>query len=353
MRFMRGQGHDIHWIALSYPKFEIPGIIVHHNLNLYEKNFFKRNLLAPYYLIFFKRTIRKIAPDIIHAINIKWAGWFSALNAPKNVIVTPQGSDVMLRPGLKNDLIHKYLRKYTLKKADLVTYGNNTMLRDIHFWATPKRTYKYFAGVDFNVMDFNIDTSKMKRKLGIENRKIVFSPRTFDPNSNIDLIIKTIPIVRKAFENVLYIFIRHQERKAYTAEIMALTEELDVKGNCMFLRTVEPEKMANFYSIADLIVSIVSSDGMPATLFEAMAMKTIMVLSNIPSYLELMDDEFALIINRYDKLEIADAIMKGLSHTKEVTDMVDVGYKWAWKNANIQKLNASLELIYYKMAKNN
>jgi hypothetical protein len=45
----------------------------------------------------------------------------------------------------------------------------------------------------------------------------------------------------------------------------------------VFFGIIKPEEMANFYSVADVVISIVSSDGMPATLFEAMAMKKIMI----------------------------------------------------------------------------
>ncbi len=350
MRFMRDQGHDVHWIALSYPTFEISKIRIHQDLSLYDIKYYKRHLLAPYYLMLFRKKIKQISPDILHAINIKWAGWFSAFCGLKNVIVTPQGSDVMLRPELKNDIIHKLLRKHTIKNADIVTYGNKAMLRDIHFWAQPKKSYKYFAGVDFNVMDFNIDSFENKKKMGIEGRKLVLSPRTFESNSNIDEIIKTIPIVKKTFSDVLYIFVRHLQNKNYTSKIMAKIEKLNIKENCMFFGIIKPEEMADYYSIADVVISIVSSDGMPATLFEAMAMKKIMVLSTIPSYVELMDEKYALMVNQNDSNEIAEAIIEGLTETEEVARIREIAHKWAWKNANIQKLNTKLEQLYLEMA---
>lgn len=350
MRFMRDRGHDVHWIALSDPKFEISKINIHHDLNLYSKNFYKRILLALYYLVVFRKKIKQISPDIIHAINIKWAGWFSVFSGSNNVIVTPQGSDVMLRAGLRNEFIHKILRKHTIKRADLVTYGNNAMLRDIHKWASPKKTYKYFAGVDFNVMNFDINALEIKKELSILDRRVVFSPRTFDPNSNIDLIIQTIPVVKKKIADVLYIFVHHQQKSTYTSGIMNLIEELSIKENCLFFNKIMPAEMANFYSIADVVISIVSSDGMPATLFEAMAMKKIMVLSTIPSYVELMDEEFALMVNQNDCQAIADAIITAFTKTDEVVNLEEAAYKWARKNADINKLNKDLEKIYSEMA---
>lgn len=349
MRFMRDRGHDVHWIALSCPKFEIAKIRIHHELNLYAKNFFKRNLLALYYLVVFRKKIKKISPDILHAINIKWAGWFSVLSGVKNVIITPQGSDVMLRPGLKNDFIHKFLRQYTLKKAELVTYGNNAMLDDIKIWTSPKRTFKYFAGVNFDVMNFNINSAKWKKRLDIGDRKVVFSPRTFDPNSNINIIIQTIPLVKKQFDDILYVFIRHQEINKYTIEINALVKSLDVKENCIFLNQVEPEDMAGYYSVADVVISILASDGMPATLLEAMAMKKIMVLTKIPTYLQLMNEKYAFMVNVGDIEGTARRIIESLNQDNKIVKMKESAYRWVCRNADIKKLNSRLERIYFQM----
>jgi glycosyltransferase involved in cell wall biosynthesis len=349
MRFMRDRGHDVHWIALSYPNFEITKIRIHHELNLYTKKFLKRNLLALYYLALFRHKIKKISPDILHAINIKWAGWFSVLSGVKNVVVTPQGSDVMPRQGFKNDFIHKFLRRYTLRKAELVTHGNNAMLDDIKIWASPKKTFKYFAGVNFDVMDFNINSSEFRKRLDIGGRKVVFSPRTFDPNSNIDIIIQTIPLVKKQFANILYVFVRHQEINKYTMEIKALVKNLDVKENCIFLNQVEPEDMAGYYSLADVVISILSSDGMPATLLEAMAMKKKLVLTKIPTYLQLMNEKYAFMVNVRNKEETAKEIIKSLTQVKKAAKMKETAYRWVYRNADIKKLNSGLEKIYFQM----
>ena len=230
-----------------------------------------------------------------------------------------------------------------------MTYGNNAMLDDIKIWASPKRTFRYFAGVNFDVMNFNIDSSKWKKRLDIGDRKVVFSPRTFDPNSNIDIIIQTIPLVKKQFADILYIFVRHQEINKYTMEINALVKNLDVKENCIFLNQVEPEDMVDYYSLADVVISILSSDGMPATLFEAMAMKKILVLAKIPSYQQLMNEKYAFMVNVRNKEETAKGIIESLTQEKKTAEMKETAYLWVYRNADIKELNSGLEQIYFQM----
>lgn len=348
---MRYRGHKVHWIALSKPKYAIPDIKVHNSLRIADKAFIKRNLLALYYFRCFKKKLKEISPDVAHSINVKWAGWFSVLSGFKNVIVTPQGGDVMTRQSANNDIIHNWLRKYTLLNAAAVTYGNDAMLKDINRWATPKKTVKYFAGVNFDIYNFKKSSVEIPHKLGIENRKIVFSPRMFEINSNLDTLIRTIPLVKKSFPDVVYLFACHLEINQYSNQMHELIRQLDVSENCIFLNEIHPHDMPNYYYISDTVVSILSSDAMPATILESMAMKKNLVLTKIPSYQDLMPGKYALMVKVKDKEETANAIIKSLIHNDDVKNMELTAYNWVRENANVRKLNDRLENLYFEIIK--
>jgi glycosyltransferase involved in cell wall biosynthesis len=351
MSDQRDRGHTVHWIALSFPKYEIPNIVIHHDIRLLTLPRTKRALLVPYYFWFFKMKIKEISPDILHSINVRWAGWFSVFSGFKNVIVTPQGGDVMIRPNTKHDSFNKWMRKYTLSKAAAVTYGNGTMLKAISHWATPKKTLRYFAGVNFDLFNHKTSPIKIRRKLDIGRRKVVFSPRMFDTNSNLDILIQTIPMVKKKIPDVLYIFSCHFEINKYSLRMKELIKQLNVDNNCLFTIDIHPQKMPSYYSISDVVISILSSDAMPATLLEAMAMKKLLVISKIPSYMELMNDKFALTVDLRDKEATAKAIIKGLTEDTETAQMKAAAYNWVRKNANIRKLNDELEKLYFDIIK--
>jgi trehalose-6-phosphate synthase len=63
-----------------------------------------------------------------------------------------------------------------------------------------------------------------------------------------------------------------------------------------------------------------------------------------------MDENYALMVNQHDSHEIAEAIIEGLTETEEVARIREIAHKWAWKNANINKLNTKLEQLYLEMA---
>jgi glycosyltransferase involved in cell wall biosynthesis len=349
MEDMKNRGHEVHWICFDIPSHTIEGITVHRELEFFSSKLKRRNVFIFYYLIIFKRIIRELSPDIIHAINVKWAGWFSVLSKVKPVIVTAQGGDVMLRRHYDRDFIRTRLRKYTLKNADVVTYGSEVMLRDIKFWAKPKRSFKYFQGVNFEKFNFDLTPVDLFKKLNLGDKKIVFSPRMYEPNSNIDIIIQTIPIVKEYFPNIIYMFCTHLEINNYSDEMRKLIAELNVEDYCLFLGKIPLHEMVNYYAISDLVVSILSSDGMPATVLEAMAMKKSLVLTKIPTYSEIMRQNYALMVNPKDIEVTADAIIRGLSNGKQLESMRERAYEWVRENGNSRVLNDNIEKLYEEL----
>ena len=223
------------------------------------------------------------------------------------------------------------------------------MLNDIKHWAHPKRALEYFAGVKFDLFDFKISPHELRQKLGIGNKKVVFSPRMFEQNSNLDIVLQTIPLVKERFPDIVYIFTCHLEIDNYSLRMKELIKELNIDGNCIFMNGIHPREMPNLYSISDVVISILSSDGMPATLLESMAMKKTLVISKIPSYLGLMKENYALMVDHRDKQTTAKAIIKGLTQDEETAQMKETAYNWVAQNADIKKLNDSLEKLYLEI----
>jgi glycosyltransferase involved in cell wall biosynthesis len=50
------------------------------------------------------------------------------------------------------------------------------------------------------------------------------------------------------------------------------------------------EDLPVFYHLADVVVSIPKTDGMPVTLFEAMACHTPVIVGDLPAYNQVIDD---------------------------------------------------------------
>jgi len=78
-------------------------------------------------------------------------------------------------------------------------------------------------------------------------------------------------------------------------------------------------------------------------------MKKTLVISKIPSYLGLMRENYALMANHRDKQTTAKAIIKGLTQDEETAQMKEIAYNWVRQNADLKKLNATLEKLYFEI----
>ena len=219
------------------------------------------------------------------------------------------------------------------------------MLNGIKLWAKPKNTLHYFQGINFEKINLNFDQYKLKNALGLKQEKIIFCPRMFNSNSNIDIVIKSIPIVAKENPNIIYLFTCHLGVNTYHQKLIALIKELGVDKYCLFIDEIDPSDMNNYYSISDVVVSVLTSDGMPATILECLSMKIPQVLSDIPIYQTVFSD-FVSIAKLRDTESTAELILKSLNRDAEIYEKIEKGYDWAFNCANQKILNDKLEEVY-------
>jgi L-malate glycosyltransferase len=356
MEDMVNRGHDVYWVALNPPKYRIKGVKIFEEIAIDKESVLFKYFAGLHKFILFKKILNEVSPDILHAINVRKAGWFTVLSGFKPTIVSTQGGDIMpnertythrssILLWVRKNFIRNWLRKYTLRKATVVTYGNNTMLTAIQKYAKPKQGFLYFSGVNFDSLKPLTDSDELKKRLGIARKKIVFSPRMFNSNSNIDIIIKTIPIVKERIPEINYLFACHAGVSNYRNKIAKIIRDLGVEDYCTIVDEIPPSHIHEYYSISDVVVSVVSSDGMPSTVLEAMAYKRAIVLSDIPVYNELFSD-FTYSARIRNEIDTANAIIDSFIDKPKTLTYTENAFKWVLKNADSSVLNNDLEKLY-------
>jgi len=344
------RGHMVHWIPLDEPKYRLQGVKIHPTILLKQSSAWNKFTWPVIRFFQVKKILRVIAPDLVHAINVKWAGWYATFASIAPVVLSTQGQDVMRAQNCDSDYIRSKLRKKTLESAAVVTYGSGPMLEDILHWSSPKHTLRYFAGVDFSKFDYSLDLKGFRSQLDFKGKIVIFSPRMFTENSNLEVLVKALPLVNQKVKNVVILFARHLELDAYSNKLKNLIAELGVQDQCYFHGNITPEQMPYYYGVSDLVVSILSSDGMPATVLEAIAMKKPLLLTEIPTYLELKKNVPSIeFCEPQNERSTAEALIRML--TKNPQNEVQDAYQWARENAGMQNMNDKLEALYQKVLK--
>ena len=107
-------------------------------------------------------------------------------------------------------------------------------------------------------------------------------------------------------------------------------------------------KLPFYYRDADVVISIPSSDSSPASVYESMACKTPVIVSDLPWYQGKFEkDRDMVVVPVRDVEKLANAIIQVLSGEKTVN--VDSAYEKVLININYETENGKLEKLYEKI----
>ena len=227
-----------------------------------------------------KAIIKDIKPDVIHGQSLNFYGIWAYLTGFCPLVVTLWGSDVNNYE--KYFWPEKILIKKTLKKANLIL--TNSLIgsgnKAIKIGADPKKIKLMQFGIDLNVFRSG-KTSSLKEKLNLQNKKILFCPRSIQAIYNIDVLIRAFAkVAQKRKDLILAIF--EPGNDIYGENIKKLIDNFKLKNQIVFLPKVDNKDMVQYYLLADLVVMLASSEGCSSSFMEAMAMEKKIVLTDLP-----------------------------------------------------------------------
>jgi len=238
-------------------------------------------------MLLFWLALMKERPDIVH---VHWA-IFPALLLKKrwsNLIVSPMGSDIFINGymGLRTIISRKVIHKATIitSKSEFMDQRINELMRQK---TLIKRITWGIAPDIFRVDENRLDARK-RLNLDIDSL-VFFSPRANRPLYRIDQIIKAFAdYLQKGGEG--YLLVAEMYGSAETrAHLNSQIKSSRIRERVKFLGSLSTHQMHACYAAADAVVSYASTDGMPQTLYEAMAAGCFPVFTDLPQYRSLLE----------------------------------------------------------------
>jgi glycosyltransferase involved in cell wall biosynthesis len=245
-----------------------------------------------------RNIIREIQPDLLHGIFLHHRGWTAALSGFHPLVITLLGPDVYLAK--QNYTSYAQLRKdhllnsLALKQADLVTAVSDDLCRAANRMGMGLVPVELIPiGVDPHLFHPNLETTALREKLGIpEDSFVVLSPRQIMPRYNQATIIESIPHVLEEVPNAIFImkdaFGSSAERQAHVRNLQELAESLGINHAIRWVSEVTMDELPYYYALCDVVVSVPNVDGMPVTIFEAMAARKPLIVGDLASYNEVI-----------------------------------------------------------------
>jgi len=263
----------------------------------------------------FLADLRAFRPDLLH---LHYAGGrlgsLALLSGLHPLVVTVMGGDILpeQHPGGLPTLERRATRR-ALQEADLLLVKSEALRLALQGWGPfSARVETVRWGVDPAVFRRDASAAQAWRDrlgLGPEARAIL-SPRLLDPRYNIHLVVEGLPAILGRVPQARLLLTEYGAVPAYRASLERQIAELGLRDAVRFLGQIPQAEMPGLYSLADAVVAVPASDGLPQSLFEAMACQAPLVLGRLAAYGEVATDgQHALLVD-FTPQAIAAAVLE-------------------------------------------
>ena len=272
------------------------------------------------------RKLNRISqPDMVIAERTTSYGFLAALTRVKPIAIAQQGrTDLWPENGVSIPL-KKMIQHYAFKKATL-----------IHAWGPVMTISMKAMGVDMNkvlVLPKGIDITKFANKNHIPSDKITaIVTRSLMPEYRHTTILKAFGILnQKGLDFKLTIV---GDGKLYT-QLKALARELNIEHKVEFTGLVPNTKLPEVLQQSIFYISMPITEGLSASLFEAMASNCYPIVTNITGNQSwIKHRENGQLITIDDSNMLADEILWAFENKDHRENAVSLNRKFIENHVN-------------------
>ncbi len=296
----------------------------------------------------FKRVVREIKPDLVHAGPIQTCAFIAALSGFHPLLTMSWGFDLM-QDVHKNWRMERITR-YVLRNSDFFTSDAQvTRDRAVAHGMKPNRTVVFPWGVDlkhFRCTTESRISNVAKRKTQIKNQKpfTLFCNRSWEPRYGVDVLAKAFVKVTQQNPNVNLLLLNGGSQAQLLRNIFMNGGVLD---RVQFGGQVSQKDLPRWYHMADLYISPSHVDGSSVSLMEALACGLPALVSDIPANKEWVSDGVnGWLFRDNDPNDLAGKILTVVAQRKRLTEIGRAARKSAEERADWKK-NFALLLHAY------
>lgn len=248
--------------------------IITWELKTTNKSFFSRIVrILEYSLALFKikKIIQLHQPDMVIAERTTSYGFLAALTGVKPIAIAQQGrTDLWPENGVSIPL-KKMIQQYAFKKADL-----------IHAWGPVMTVSMKVLGVDMNKVlvlpkGINVDKFAKTTNVGSDTLTAIVT-RSLMPEYRHDIILKAFGILhQKGIDFKLTIV----GNGILLNSLKTLAQKLQIENKVEFTGMVPNTKLPELLQQANFYISMPITEGLSASLFEAMASQCYPIVTDI------------------------------------------------------------------------
>ena len=332
-------GHDVFFVQLEGNKRQVEDRPVPKNVTLVKwkggRDAFTWSKL-PSLVLSFKRLLRDLKPDLVHAGPIQTCAFIAILAGANPVLTMSWGFDLM-------DDVHKgrmweYATRYTLERSTFFTSDANvTRDKAVAYGMDASKTIVFPWGVDLDHF------AKKEEKIKSETFTL-FCNRSWESRYGVDVLAKAFVKVAQQKGDVNLLLLGGGSQGSMLRSIFMKGGVLEMVN---FGGQVSQTDLPRWYHMADLYISPSHVDGSSVSLMEALACGLPCLVSDIPANKEwVFENENGWLFRDGDVGHLAEKILVAMNQREKLLQIGAAGRRSAEERADWKKNAEALMNVY-------
>ncbi|MCB0100760.1 MAG: glycosyltransferase family 4 protein [Anaerolineales bacterium] len=337
--------HEVHFVQLEGNRRQVESRSVPENVNQViwkgGREPFTWSKL-PSLVMDFKRLLRDLKPDLVHAGPIQTCAFIAVLAGASPLLTMSWGFDLM-------DDVHKgwmweFATQYTLKRSTFFTSDANiTKDKAIAYGMDAEKTIVFPWGVDLE--HFRIRNAEGRID---QEGFVLFCNRSWEPRYGVDVLARAFVKVAQQREDVRLILLGGGSQGAYLRKIF---QSGGVDEYVTYGGQISQTELPRWYHMADLYISPSHVDGSSVSLMEALACGMPCLVSDIPANKEwVFENENGWLFRDGDVDHLAEKILAAMNQREKLPEIGRASRSEAEKRADWKKNAAALMEVYNQMS---
>lgn len=316
---------------------------LNQDFKIYNSSLLYKNFWPKWLKCFFEsyRIIRKEKIETIWVGNLLPIGIVAFLI--KKIFRIPyfvslHGLDVLLA---KKNPWKRFIAKIILENAKFITANSDFTSRILKSFVSNLNIESIYPGIDDKFVD--IDEHKKEniiKKYNLSGKKIILSVGRVIKRKNHKLIIESVKILSKEYENFVCIIIGRGDNLDALKDLVKI---YNLEKHVLFLENITDEDLPYFYDICDVFVMASINDkddveGFGIVYLEAGIFKKVAIASNSGGAKEIIkNNETGYLIDSNNTRELSDKILNIFNDTELAENLGARAYEvvmdnFLWQN---------------------
>jgi glycosyltransferase involved in cell wall biosynthesis len=235
----------------------------------------------------------------------------------------------------------------------IVVTGEHMIAAGRNLGIEPDRIVLLPRGVDLHRYRPALDTALLRERLSLGSATpVILSPRYQVDESlyNLDVVIQAFAVVRKRFPEAVCLQVYDPARIDGRERLESLAAAEGLGHSYRLVAAVDNATMPLFYNLADVAVSVPSSDGFPVTVLEASACGCPLVVSELPYCKEwFRPRQNGLLVPVGNAKALADAVIELCANRALRREITHAARKLVEERADYERCTDALESMYFEL----